>query len=247
MRFSGDHIDVFSRELLESGALIFGRYRLRSGRISPYYVDLRVLISKPRLLSIAVDLLSDLIENKALRPAKLCGIPMTGAVIVSAIAAVKGVPGIYIRKEPMIYRDIVQKISSDKGIDPGCIDGLERILGGFRSKAHGISRLVDGVIDDGDRILVVDDVITTGDTKLEAIEILEEEARRRGKKIEILGVAVLIDREEGGAEQIARKGIGFYSVAGIRRIIESLEKQGLIDRRIVEDIERYLGGASVEG
>lgn len=235
-----DLIDIFSRELLESGVLAFGKYRLRSGRISPYYIDLRMLVSKPKLLSMTVELLSDLIESMEPRPTKLCGIPMAGSVIVSAAAAVKGIPGIYIRKEPMIYRDILQKISSDRNIDPEHIDSLKRILGGFRSKTHGISRLVDGVIDEGDRILVVDDVITTGDTKLEAIEILEEEARRRGKRIEILGVAVLVDREEGGAELIARKGISFYRAARIRGIIESLEKQGLIDRRAVEDIERYL-------
>ncbi|HWQ16978.1 MAG TPA: hypothetical protein VNL13_03995 [Sulfolobales archaeon] len=242
MGVSDNLIDIFSRELLVSGALTFGEYRLRSGRISPYYIDLRILISKPRLLSIAVELISRLIDDLPLRPTKLCGIPMTGALIVSAVAVSKNIPGIYIRKEPMIYRDLLKKISEDRSIDPGCVDSLSKILGGVKSKTHGISRLVDGVIDDGDKILLVDDVITTGDTKIEAIEILEEEARKRGKRIEILGVAVLIDREEGGEDAIVKKGISLYRAVGVRRIIKSLEKQGLIDKGIPEDIERYLRG-----
>ena len=89
-------IDIFSRELLVSGALTFGEYRLRSGRISPYYIDLRILISKPRLLSIAVEMISRLIDDLPLRPTKLCGIPMTGALLVSAIAVSKNIPGIYV-------------------------------------------------------------------------------------------------------------------------------------------------------
>ncbi len=241
MEIHGDLIDSFSKELLASGAISFGRYRLRSGRVSPYYIDLRVLVSKPKLLSIAVELMSRLIEGLSPRPTKLCGIPMTGALIVSSIAAVKGIPGIYIRKEPMIYRDILDKISGESSIDPVCFDNISRILGGVRSKTHGISRLVDGVIDDGDRVLLVDDVITTGDTKIEAIEILEEEARRRGKRIEILGVAVLIDREEGG-DAITKRGVNLYRVTGIREIISSLERQGLIDRHVLEEIERYIEG-----
>ncbi|MEM2553402.1 MAG: hypothetical protein QXE02_07805, partial [Sulfolobales archaeon] len=206
------------------------------------YIALRILISKPRLLSIAVEMISRLIDDLPLRPTKLCGIPMTGALLVSAIAVSKNIPGIYIRKEPMIYKDLLRKISGDSSIDPGCVDSLSRILGGVRSKTHGISRLVDGVIDDGDKILLVDDVITTGDTKIEAIEILEEEAKRRGKRIEILGVAVLIDREEGGEDAMIKRGIGLYRAVGVRSIINSLERQGLIDRNIPEAVERYLRG-----
>lgn len=240
-------IDMFSKELLVSGAIVFGKFKLRSGRVSPYYIDLRILVSKPRLLSIAIELMSKAIESISPKPTKLCGIPMTGSAIVSAIAAVKGVPGMYIRKEPMIYRDIIKKISANGNMDPECIGDLSNILDGFRLKNYGISRLVDGIIDDGDKILLIDDVITTGNTKLETIEILEEEARRRGKNIEILGVAVLTDREEGGANTLARRGVKLYRVAGIRRIIGSLEKQGLLGRDVVKDIERYLEEVSIEG
>jgi orotate phosphoribosyltransferase len=116
------------------------------------------------------------------------------------------------------------------------------MLGGLRGKAHGVSRLVDGVIEDNDRVLIVDDVVTTGETKLEAVEIIKEESRRKGISIDILGVAVLIDREEGGFEELSKRGLKLYRVISIREIIDILLAEGLIGRDIAEKIYRYVEG-----
>jgi Orotate phosphoribosyltransferase len=172
-------------------------------------------------------------------PTKLCGIPMTGVVLASAISVLGGLPGIYIRKEPSIYRDIIKKAEAS-GLE--CLERLKGMLGGLRGKAHGVSRLVDGVIEDNDRVLIVDDVITTGETKLETVEILEEESRRMGISIDILGVAVLIDREEGGFEELSKRGLRLYRVIGVREIIDILSTEGLIGRDTAEKIYRYLEG-----
>ena len=102
--------------------------------------------------------------------------------------------------------------------------------------------MVDGVLEDGDRVLIVDDVITTGDTKLEAVEILEEEARRRGVSIEVVGVAVLIDREEGGSEELSKRGLKLYKVLGVRELVGILLSEGLIESSAADAIMRYIGG-----
>ncbi|MEM1610360.1 MAG: phosphoribosyltransferase family protein [Sulfolobales archaeon] len=239
MGVNRDLIRKFSIELYRSGAISFGSYRLRSGRVSPYYIDLRVLVSKPELLRISASLMLNMINSISPKPIKLCGIPMTGIVLVSAISVLGGLPGIYIRKEPSIYKDIIRKAEAS-GLE--CLEHLKGMLGGLRGKAHGISRLVDGVIESNDRILIVDDVITTGETKIEAVEILEEESRRRGLSIDILGVAVLVDREEGGFEELSKRGLRLYRVIGVREIIDILLAEGLIGRDTAEKIYRYVEG-----
>ncbi|MDT7888339.1 MAG: phosphoribosyltransferase family protein [Desulfurococcales archaeon] len=233
----------FSAELYRSGAISFGSYRLRSGRVSPYYIDLRIIISRPRLLRISAELMLDMIKGLTPKPTSLCGIPMTGAVLVSAISAIGDIPGTYIRKEPSIYRDLLKKAAAS-GLR--CIEELKDFIGGLGGKGHGVSRLVDGVIENGDRILVVDDVITTGETKLEAVEILEEEARRRGVSIDIVGIAVLVDREEGGAKELAKRGLKVYRVLSIRDIVETLVSEGLIEGDLADAIYRYIEGVSGE-
>jgi len=226
-------------ELYKSGAISFGSYRLRSGRVSPYYIDLRPIISRPRLLRISVEAMLEVVGRVSPAPTKLCGIPMAGAVLVSAMAVVGGYPGVYVRKEPSIYRDII-RMAESSGLP--CIGELRSLIGGLRGKGHGVSRLVDGVIEDGDRVLIVDDVITTGDTKLEAVEILEEEARRRGVSIEVVGVAVLVDREEGGSEELSKRGLKLYRVLGVRELVGILLSEGLIESSAADAIIRYIGG-----
>lgn len=65
------------------------------------------------------------------------------------------------------------------------------------SKAHGLQRRVEGpLLDDGDRCLVVEDVVTTGGSTLKAIEALQDEGRT------IVGVVSVLDRLAGGGEKI---------------------------------------------
>ncbi|HEV2812484.1 MAG TPA: orotate phosphoribosyltransferase [Solirubrobacteraceae bacterium] len=79
------------------------------------------------------------------------------------------------------------------------------------SKAHGLQRRVEGpLLDDGDRCLVVEDVVTTGGSTLAAIEALQDEGRT------ICGVVSVLDRLAGGAERIeAAAGAPYVPLATI--------------------------------
>jgi orotate phosphoribosyltransferase len=66
------------------------------------------------------------------------------------------------------------------------------------AKSHGLQRRIEGPqLEEGDRCLVVEDVVTTGGSTLQAIEALREEA------LEIVGVVSVLDRLAGGGERIA--------------------------------------------
>lgn len=72
------------------------------------------------------------------------------------------------------------------------------------AKGHGSGRLIEGNLPSGADVVVVEDVITTGESALRAIRAVEEAGAR------VLGILAVVDREEGGSERISRAG---YDVA----------------------------------
>jgi orotate phosphoribosyltransferase len=82
------------------------------------------------------------------------------------------------------------------------------------AKGHGRGKRIEGNFQSGDNVVVVDDVITTGDSTLKAIAAVEEE----GAKVAF--VVVLVDREEGGRANIEAKG---YPVAALFRRSELVD------------------------
>jgi orotate phosphoribosyltransferase len=84
-------------------------------------------------------------------------------------------------------------------------------------KQHGTGKRVEGCFAAGDRVVVVEDTITTGGSALKAIQAVEAEGGT------VIGVLALVDREEGGREAIEQAG---YSVRALVRVSELLAAQG---------------------
>ncbi|GBE35418.1 orotate phosphoribosyltransferase [bacterium BMS3Bbin06] len=83
-------------------------------------------------------------------------------------------------------------------------------------KGHGMGRQVEGNLRSGDPVVVLEDVVTTGGSTIKAIDAAE------GFGLEILGVIALLDRcEEGGRENIERRGYPFHSILTINDIIKA--------------------------
>jgi len=76
------------------------------------------------------------------------------------------------------------------------------------AKAHGTGKLIEGPFREGDRVVVIEDVITTGGSALRAATAI------RAGGGEILGILALVDREEGGREALEAAG---YSVRALAR------------------------------
>jgi uridine monophosphate synthetase len=90
------------------------------------------------------------------------------------------------------------------------------------AKSYGTRRAIEGVFEAGERVVVLDDLITTGGSKMEAIAPLEE----AGLVVE--DVVVLIDRESGGREELARQGYRLHAVFTLRRALDVLVAHGEI-------------------
>jgi len=90
------------------------------------------------------------------------------------------------------------------------------------AKSYGTKKLVEGVFSPGDRALVVDDVITTGGAKIEAIAPLREVG------LVVSDVVVVVDREQSGAASLAQAGLQLHSVARITHLLGALERTGAI-------------------
>lgn len=178
-----------SRELFRIGAIRFGSFVLKDGRESPFYLDLRILVSYPTSLARVGRALARRAE--ALRYDRIAGIPYAGLPIAVAMSLVNQRPIVYPRKE---------------------------------AKSYGTRKAIEGEFAEGETALVVDDVITSGGAKLEAIEQL----RSAGLRVD--DVLVVVDRSRRHGNPLASAGLRLHSVLRVEPLLGSLRDEGLIDR-----------------
>ena len=103
-------------------------------------------------------------------------------------------------------------------------------------KEYGTRRRVEGEYHAGERAVLVDDLISSGGSKLEAAAPLKEEG------LVVEDVVVLIDRQQGGAEDLARHGLRLHAAVTLREIVALLVAAGKLDAETQTRVERYLSG-----
>jgi len=86
------------------------------------------------------------------------------------------------------------------------------------AKAHGTGKLIEGPFLPSDRVVVVEDVITTGGSALKATEAV------RNAGATVIGVLALVDREEGGRERIEAAGYQVRSLANASEIVARMRR-----------------------
>ncbi len=86
------------------------------------------------------------------------------------------------------------------------------------AKEHGLKKLIEGDVHQGDRVVIVDDVITTGQSTIDAID------RARNEGLQVVKAVVLVDRQEGGRENIEKKGVPVESIFTINDLMEKYKK-----------------------
>ena len=103
------------------------------------------------------------------------------------------------------------------------------------TKGYGLGVAIDGEYKAGQRVLLVDDVISAGDSKFDAIEKLQ----KAGLVMEDL--LVVVDREQGGAAGLREKGFHPYAVTNISQLLTRYRQTGAIDETRYQDVVAYLG------
>ncbi|MCR4368498.1 MAG: orotate phosphoribosyltransferase [archaeon] len=100
-------------------------------------------------------------------------------------------------------------------------------------KDYGTKRLVEGKFSKGETCLVIDDLITDGASKFEAIGPLEKEG------LKIHDILVLVDREQGGKKTLLKEGYHLHSVFKITELLEILHVHGKIEDIYYESAKEY--------
>lgn len=185
------------------GAFQFGAFKLTSGKISPYYIDLRVVPSFPDAFQKVCDFYVGFIKDEigANSFERVAGIPVAGIPFASIIA--------YNLKKPFLY--------IRKGV-----------------RLHGRQRRIEGILAPGDRVLLVDDLITTGLSLKKAAKALTAEGGI------VTDAFVLLDREEDGKEKLEKSGIKLHALLDISEIANKLHEIGAIDEEQLKTILKQI-------
>ncbi|AFK22533.1 orotate phosphoribosyltransferase [Pyrococcus sp. ST04] len=88
-----------------------------------------------------------------------------------------------------------------------------------KKKEYGTGKQIEGEIKEGDRVLLVEDVTTTGGSVLRAAKILENEGAK------VVGIFVVVDREEGAKENIEKEGYKLYPLVLVSELFEAAKVQ----------------------
>ncbi len=176
-------------ELLRTRSVKRGDFVLASGAKSSYYVDCRTTTTHAEGQFLIGQVGWELLNSSGLHPEAVGGLTMGADPVACAIAYTSWLAG-----EP------VNAFSVRK-----------------QAKEHGTGRRIEGCFREGTKVLVLEDVITSGGSALEACAAVTSEGG------EVLGVMALLDREAGGREAIEEAG---YRVFSIFRISELLQSSG---------------------
>jgi orotate phosphoribosyltransferase len=189
--------------LVKTGCIKFGVFELKKGKLSSYYIDLKLLPSFPEGMKKVISIYEGLARNEVgvENFDRISGIPVAGMPFASVLSYKLSKPFLYVRKA---------------------------------TETHGRERKIEGVLSPGDRVLLVDDVVTTGRSIMEAAKVVRSEGGT------VSHALVLIDRQEGGVQSLSKIDVKLHSFATVNEIAKILYEAELIDKRRYEEIMKQV-------
>lgn len=172
--------------LLSQRSVRRGRFTLASGRESTLYVDARLTTMSPEGLAVIGPLALEAIRSRHWAADAVGGLTLGADPIAYAIALAS------VKAPPLVRAFTVRK----------------------EAKQHGAGRLIEGPMREGDRVVVIEDVITTGGSALRAAEAIQ----RAGA--EVSGILALVDREEGGRGVLEAQGFSVVCLATLSELLD---------------------------
>ncbi len=168
-----------------------GHFTLASGRQSTLYVDARLTTMSPDGLALIGPLAHRALLESSWNVASIGGLTLGADPISYAIAYASA------RTSTPLRAFSVRK----------------------EAKLYGTGKLIEGPFREGDRVAVIEDVITTGGSALRAVDAV------RAGGGEVVGILALVDREEGGREAIAATGLSVISLVTATQILSVLSRE----------------------
>lgn len=117
--------------------------------------------------------------------------------------------------------------------------GLPMVMRRKEAKDYGTKKLIEGVFKEGDKCLIVEDVVTSGSSILETVRDLLNEG------IKCKDAVVLLNREQGGAKILEKNGIRMHAVLSLTEIIQYLVEAECIDSEMQRKVQKYLAQTQV--
>jgi uridine monophosphate synthetase len=195
-----EQLEALVLTLFDIKAVRFGRFELHSGKISPIYIDLRLLASYPDALRQSAAAYRHILQDQAFD--LLAATPLAGLPIGTAISLDMNLPLIYPRQS---------------------------------AKSYGTGKQIEGRWKIGQTAVVIDDLITTGDSLLKGIAFL------KAAGIRVQSAVVLIDREQGGKKTLHEQGYSLLSAMTLSQMLAILESKERITARQRAQIIQWLG------
>ena len=182
------------RSLLQKKSVYHGEFTLASGAKSDFYVDARVTTMDPRGACLIGEIGWELVKETASKLGKR--VDAIGGLTLGADAVALSIGIAAQRQDPSTPFQVftVRK----------------------KAKEHGRQKRIEGNFSPGNSVVVVDDVITTGGSTIQAIDAIEEAGGR------VAFVIVLVDREEGGRENIEKRGHKVIPIFSRRELVTAV-------------------------
>lgn len=178
------------RQMLKASVFKFGEFQLKSGQISPIYIDLRECFGHPGLLMLISEAISKQVEISEVQYAGVLGIPYA-ALPYASVAA-----GNYLKKPLLIVRK--------------------------EAKSYGTKKLIEGLYQPNDRLILIEDVVTTGGSILDVVKVLHTE------NLVASDVFCILDREQGGRQKLQDAGVTLHSLLDMQTVLTFLYSTGAI-------------------
>jgi orotate phosphoribosyltransferase len=176
-------------QLLASRSAKRGEFTLASGRPSTLYIDARLTTMSPE------------------------GLTIIGAVGLRTLQEanwnVESVGGLTLGADPIAYAIAYASATTKAPIRAFTVRK--------ETKSHGMGQLIEGPFRPGDRVAVIEDVITTGSSAMKAAKAIRDAGGQ------ITGVLALVDREQGGREALEAEGYKVITLTRASAIIANME------------------------
>ncbi len=173
-------MDIRSRlkDLIRDKCVLHGDFVLASGQKSKVFFDCQRVTLDPEGVHLIATLILEIVDDLARRDGR-------------PIAAIGGPT---IGADPIVGH--VAGLSWERAGAPGANPPMRAFLVRKGSKDHGTQRVIENDIAKGSRVVIVEDVVTTGGSTLDAVRRAEESG------LEVAAVVAVVDREQGGAESL---------------------------------------------